>query len=92
MTDLLNLARALKDRPTEADLIAAPKRRSTFIPVTGRRVNCWRIISRDPDVDEDNEGVLVEETDTHYFVQVDGENRVRPFEKFSSTGVRQYRI
>jgi hypothetical protein len=58
----------------------------------GDRVNVYRILSRDPDRDEDNFGVLVNETDTHYFVQVEGENRVSRFEKTNIRGITAYRI
>jgi len=78
-----------ESQPTE---LAAPKRRSTFIPPTGPRVNVWRILSSDPDREEDNEGVLVEETVDHYFVQLDGDAFVSQFEKKSNTGVIRYRL
>jgi len=79
-------------RESQPSELAAPKRRSTFIPPTGQRVSVWRILSRDPDRDEDNYGVLVEETTDHYFVQVDGNNFVSRFEKKSNTGVIRYRL
>jgi hypothetical protein len=78
-----------ESQPTE---LAAPKRRATFTPPTGPRVNVWRILSRDPDRDEDNEGVLVEETVDHYFVQVDGDAFVSRFHKKTRHGVTAYRI
>ena len=78
-----------ESQPTE---LAAPKRRATFILPSGPRVNVWRILSRDPDKDEDNEGVLVEETIDHYFVQLDGDNFVSRFEKKTRHGVTAYRL
>jgi len=92
MTDLTNhIMQITTQRPSETELVA-PKRRATYVPVTGPRVTVWRILSKDPDHYEDNLGVLVDETYDHYFVQVDGEQSVSRFEKRSDTGVIRYRL
>ena len=78
-----------ESQPAELD---SPKRRSTVIPITGPRVNVWRVLSRDPDRDEDNYGVLLEETNDHYFVQLEGDYRIERFEKKTRHGVTAYRI
>ena len=80
--------------PSEVELSTVrPKlRRATWIPLVGERVNCWRIVSRDPDEDEDNFGAYIGESPERFYIQLDGDDVATRFEKKSRHGVTVYRI
>jgi hypothetical protein len=74
------------------DLSDFPRRRETFEAPTAQRVLVWRILSRDEDINEDHQGVLISET-THLFnVQLDGDGFVTSFPKVTPSGVTVYRM
>jgi len=88
MTDLLNLARALKDRPTEQQLTEPRtyRRRATWIPVEGEKVTVWRLGAYDPDSEESYPGVFVTSTNDSYTVLIDRETTAEVFRKKDSHG------
>jgi hypothetical protein len=93
MSDLLNLARALADRPTEQQLNEPRRyrRRKTWIPRAGEKVTVWRAL-HDPDREIEHKGVYISETDDTYFVHVDGEELESPFARRDDHGAILWRL
>lgn len=69
----------------------AERRRETFQPATLPRVTLWRVISRDPDENEDVPGILVQENETAYWLIAEGEFEPRAYPKRTREGVTIWR-
>ena len=92
MTDLIDLFRTLKDRPTESALTTPRRysRRATWIPVEGELVTVWRMQSHDPDRQQAYPGVFVSATDEAYTVLIEGEDTPDTFDKRDLHGARNW--
>jgi hypothetical protein len=86
MTDLMPAIENILD-PSDY-----PRRRETFEAPTAQRVLVWRVVSRDPDENEDHHGALISETTQLFNVQLDGDAFVTAIPKMSATTPGGYRI
>jgi len=94
MTDLIDLFRTLKDRPSESALTTPRRysRRQTWIPVAGEPVTVWRMSSYDPDRELAYPGIFLSEDDTDYLVKVDDHETPQKFSKRDNHGAILWRL
>ena len=69
-----------------------PQRRATFVAATPINVIVWRVISRDPDENEDHAGVLIGESLDEITILEPGEAFPRFYPKRTAAGVTLYRM
>ena len=88
MPDLIGAITAITD-PTD---FPPNTKRATYVAPEPVRVLVWRILSRDPDENEDHRGVLIDSTDDEITILEDGDAYPSYYPKRTAAGVTLYRM